>query len=333
MSDKPSKFAGGKSDALCGPTCEAPDLIGPYLVESRFALLDGLPVDELGPLNQFIELTDDPYDPATWLLDRISTELPPEYAAALELARSWFVLDEHVHRFLIDNSPSFFRRVVDLGKDLGQVVNTLGLQTRLTISYDPLESSGGVATHEITGAVFWVNDRRYEFTVEEMKWPHPHIAAYGIPLRVRPDDTLDIEQHLLSLPYGALLLYAVENVIIPRQDPMGRTFNDLLAGLVDCDRLGVLLAEELEQGTPADYTTACLSAMGDGLDAIDALLREKVDLPAKLTITGNAIPVDEDCDCRINTLQNGTWAGELTFEDGTAALPAPDQQFTGIRED
>jgi hypothetical protein len=183
----------------------------------------------------------------------------------------------------------------------------------------------------VTGARYWVDGVRHDFSAEELHWTGTDVAR-DIALRARPEGALDIADHALELPYGDLLVFAAQNVILPLHDPQGRTFDELLGSFVDCDQIGAYLTEHIGEGTVVDYTVACQAAVGTGLDSLDDLLRGFVDIPADLAIVGSTLPVDTDCDCVVDELEQGSWIGELSFDDGPVALPAPDQEFTGLRE-
>lgn len=302
------------------------DLAGKYHVESQFNLPNGLPSGELDGLNTFLELTNDPNDPATWILDQLQDELDDPFKTILNAARAGFQLDATLNGFLLDNAPGFVNGLIDLGDDLDQVVKNFGLQTRLTIAGDGIESALA-ADHKITGALFWIDGTQYEYTTQEMNFPE--LEATGISLLVRGETTMDIGRHgFVGIPYGDLLVFAIDNIIVPAQDPFASSLTELVSGWVDCETVGEQIADELDFGSSSVYEAACIAGVSVAVEAIEDSFSG---ITADLNIEGSATLMDGDRDYKVEKLHNGEWEGEMVFNSGSVALERPDQKFVGIR--
>jgi hypothetical protein len=99
-------------------------------------------------LDQFLAMTDDPDDPATWILDGVEDRLGWVEATALATAREALGLDAIVNQLILARSPDLVADLMQLGSDTAELAGGLEMSSRLVVR----ETASGalVADHTIT---------------------------------------------------------------------------------------------------------------------------------------------------------------------------------------
>lgn len=309
---------GGGGDQEPEPVVE-----GSYALESSVALPDGYLAESAPYLDDFLGMTDDPDDPATWLLDRVEDRLGWLEAAALSAARSALGLDAIVNGLILDNSPELVGELVALGGDMAELSRGLELSSRLIVR----QGAGGglLADHELVGIAFAIDGQ--VAPVEGIALP---AAARGLAVELDPaTDSVRIARHSFALEQGALLRYGLERVALPRVAPGATSVTGWLAAEIDCAGIGERVEELVEVGSPADYRDACVEVIDR---AVDEFFGDAFAMRAELAIGGRAELADDDGD-GYHDLMTGTWQGTMAIEGAaTAAMPLGASRFEGVRE-
>lgn len=306
------------------------EIIGRYNVESQFSLA-GIPSDEIPGLNLFLDITNSPNDPATWILDQAVAAIDvPFIADIVNTARTLFGLDALLNDYLLSNAPDFVNGIIALGDDIDELVRTMGLRSTLDITGDNIDDALN-ASHEVTGAIFWVNGVRREFTRSQLQFPAMMAPEIGLVVETRSE--LTIQEHAFHLLYGELLVHAINNFIVEFHTPPANSLTELVAGWVDCEAIGVFLADQIAacDGVPICATViegGCVLGIDLGLQQI---LDEFREVEADLLMHGDATLLDTNRDYTVEKLNDGEWEGSLGFSTGVVALPRPDQKFVGTR--
>jgi hypothetical protein len=122
--------------------------------------------------------------------------------------------------------------------------------------------------------------------------------------------TLVIEPHGLNFRYGIIILGIAEQWIIPAivNQPGPITLEELLGDLLPCMRINDLVGDP-NSGLCEDVLVAGLSEVL--YDQIGRLNFE----PGAFRLEGTVLPIDEDGDLVIDTLQNGNWTGSIAIGD------------------
>jgi hypothetical protein len=295
---------------------DEPVVEGTYALESSVALPDGYLADSAPYLDDFLGMTDDPNDPATWLLDRVQDRLGWLEAKALSAARSAFELDEIVNGLILDNSPELVGELVQLGGDFAELSSGLEVSSRLIVREGGAEL---VADHQVTGFAFAIDGQ--VAPIEGIALPGPARAAVTVEGGV-----MRIERHGLAIEQGAILRHGLERVALPRVAPGATSVSGWLAGEIDCAGIGERVEELVEVGSPSDYAGACEEVVEA---AVDEILGDAFALRAELALTGRADLSDDDGD-GLHDLLSGTWQGTMTM--GGSARPMPASRFEGVRE-
>jgi hypothetical protein len=300
------------------------DLAGSYSLDSQFDMATGLPGDAGNVVNAFIEMTDDPNDPASWLLDQLAESLDSGILeSALDLARPG--LDALVNEEIISRSPNLITMLRDVGNDLGQVARKFGLRSRYTVT---AAAGAFTAVHEVTGIHWNVDGVTHEYTAAEVELGM--VRAENIATML-VQNKVSIAEHSLPLSYGRILVFVLNHVLIPSATPFAGSLEDLLLANVDCDAIGWDVYYEVNVGSQSLYESACLSALDAASDALEDALRGVDGAGSALVIKGDATPADMTGDGKVDRMMNGLWEGSFRIGGESATLARPDQKFLGER--
>jgi hypothetical protein len=315
---------GGPGSDPAADVGDGPGVEGTYRLDSHIAL----PPDYLaGPaplLDGFLAMTDDPHDPATWILDRVEDQLGFFARQGLGAARAALDLDALANEYLLDHSPQLIVQLVRLGGDLTELSRSLELESRLTVRAGA--STALIADHRLVGVGFMIDGARadVDLTAAGVALPPP---ATGVAVEVSSRQ-IAIARHTFAIDEGALLRFGLDRVLLPAIDPRATSVTTWLAGEVGCSELGAWLEEIVEVGSPEDYARACTGAIAAGVDEI---IGGAFEIEAELALRGRATLAD-DGDAICEALDAGAWDGSLALSGGAAsALPAG-SSFVGVRE-
>jgi hypothetical protein len=299
---------GGRDDQGHDP--DQPLFEGSYALESTVRLPDGYLAGSAPLLDEFIAMSDDPHDPATWLLDRIEDRLSWPQDDAFALAREVAGLDEALNQLILDHSPELVVELAQLGGDMAELAHNLQISSRLVVA-------DGIAEHEVVAIAFAIDGA--VAPIEGIALP----AARGIAVQV-DGDTVRIDRHGLALEQGALLRIALEDVALPRVAPGAGSVTEWLAGELDCAGIGEAIEEVVEVGSPSDYRDICIDLIDRGVEEI---LGSALEMRARLMVDGRGQLADEDGD----QVLTGTWNGTMQI-DGGQSLAMPVARFEGVLE-
>lgn len=283
---------------------------GTYQIDSQFDI--DLPGDVGDVVGEFVEMTDDPYDPGTWMLDRIGA-VPGFLRPGLDSA---------IEDLMVEYAPNFVDDVLLLGDKLGQAARKFGTITELRVGGD-----GQAAAHSVTHLSFRIDGESYAYSMEDLD--RPVVVVEEVPFQLEGDQ-VKVGAHELPVRYGGFLSLALEEDVIPIVAPGASSVYEFLARLVDCSLLGEALQQETAIG--ADFwTDACDSTLRDVAADIEAkLLTLDEQAPLLLEISGEARGRDTGGDGAMDEITGGEWLGRVGYDGETSVLREPGQ-FSGQR--
>jgi hypothetical protein len=302
------------------------DATGAYQIDSRFDLISGMPGTVGEVSNTFIEMTNDPYDPATWLIDTILDRWDGGFAEDLiEGARP--DLDELVHEKLMENAPDLVQQLVEVGDRFGQVTREFGINSTLEVAAD--DGDGLSATHTATGYHFSINGTAHAYTLDELE--RDPVAVEGVGFQFA-ENTVTVSEHSIPLQYGGFLAMVLDDVIIPQVNAEADDLGDLLQRLVNCDAVGLSIYNELGFGSAGLYAGACDLGLEAGAGYVmDKLVSIDEEAQVKLIISGTARAADQSGDRRIDTFTSGEWSGAIDYAGSMGTLLENANTFSGHR--
>jgi hypothetical protein len=315
--------------AACGSSPEpAPDAAPPpppstiptspagvFAVASRLDVQ--VPAPAAPVLAALTAATDGADDPARHLVDCMVATLPdgPVKALAERVAP---YLAAYLNARLVDIAPRFVTGIDAMATGLSRLATHLGTIETLRID------AGGAALRTITGLRFDLGAAPIAVTFADAGLPEITVG-----LRVALDATgqIKLSQHAHRMPYGAMLRLGLERAVVPGVEPGARDLASALGKLVDCARVGGLVAERVGLGSASLYTTACRAGMTAIASEIEARIAAIDDSELGLDVAGTAVGFDADGDGTMDELRTGTWSGSLY--SAQARVPVATASFTG----
>ncbi len=299
------------------------DPTGRFTVHSDLDLVSGVPGTVGQVINTFLDMTDDPNDPATWIIDLVLEELDNSTVEGLIDAARPF-LDGLLNDLLLSIAPDFVNDILELGDMFGEVSRNFGVVTTLDV-----EQTGGIegnelsATHTMTGMFFNLQEELFSFSMAELGVDN--IACEDISFIMEDESVVNIGAHTFAMPYGALMLLAIEDAIIPMLDPYATDLTDFVGNLVNCYQVGLTLEEEIGVLSSDTYEDLCLTGVTAAVSAIEDQINGLAGMD--LNIEGQANPKDTNSDSQVDKLLNGEWTGNVSYFGSEA--PLTDATFRG----
>ncbi len=312
-----------------GAVVEDMDIRGQYELDSDFDIINGLPGGVGNVANTFADLTDGPNDPATYVLDELlegQTSLVANAANALRPG-----IDGIINDIIVDNAPGIVNDLLELGSAFGQVSRQFGVISTMNIQGDTIEANSLSAIHSIRAFTFDLDGENFIFTMDELGVDVEVIENVGVGFD-KLTGKVEFSQHNVPLNYGGFLALALEEVIIPRIDPAASSLQELLDNKIDCDAVGVSLAENVGLFGEGFYAGACELA----IEAVASIAMEElrgIDDRAQVNmlIAGVASAKDPSGDSKADQLTKGDWSGAMEYIGNMGDLAENANPFTGTR--
>ncbi|HVK75659.1 MAG TPA: hypothetical protein VM734_20150 [Kofleriaceae bacterium] len=298
------------------------DPAGRYRLTSQFDLVSGLPGTVGEVTNTFIDMTDSPHDPATWLLDRAVSSISDSTTRSL-INATRPALDAIVNDALRSASPGIVTDILEVGNDFGQVARKFGTQSTLEVTAGV---EGFSSKHTLTHVVFTVDGQVFQFPMADLGMSN---LVAGDVAFATTDDRSDIGNHQFPMSYGSVLLVALEDVVIPLVDPAATDLNSFFTNLIDCDAVGVAIADYIGIGSASLYRGACQVGINAASNYIRSRIQSLDSTALLMKIGGRARPLDTNTDRKIDLLQDGAWTGTMTY--GSSPVTLGTSTFRGDR--
>jgi len=310
------------SIAVNGGTPPLPPLDpqGSYRVSSEFDLVSGVPGAAGDVLNTFVDITDDGYDPAKWLLDIIVAEIDNSTIEGF-INATRPLLDGVLKDALLSIAPDFVTSILEVGNKFGQVGNNFGTTTRLDVTSGGVESSDMTAKHTMTGMYVTVDSQRHNFSMAELGMD---VQEANASFRMNDSETeVTVGEHEFPVSYGSLLTVALNQVIIPSVSPGSNNLGDLFASLLNCNAIANELYDFISAefgwgGSVSLYEGACELGLNAAANAIMQQIQNLDNDGLVIKMSGTAKPMDTNTDAKVDVLRNGKWNGTISYA-GTPA--------------
>lgn len=239
-------------------------------------------------------------------------------------------LAAYITQWVMNNAPEPVQLFFDVGNDLLQIVNNLEVTGELKISklsadcMNGKESFSGITLYWKWGCD--ANDPpdcgEYHFGLEQLNnsdFPLDLVSGEWNGCLVGFDQ-LHIGPHPLKLNYGKLILFVLNDIMIPMVTGYD-DLEDMLYSVVDCQSLASSISSGILDGigiTEQDLLNACNSVlstiMGPVMQSVASL-----NLPSQLFLEGTATFLDDDDNLTVDRIVDGVWTGEVTM--GNAGDP------------
>lgn len=275
------------------------------------------------------------YDPGQIIIDLVK-ELVSQYIGewVTDAAFSLFedALAQIVTDWLLNNSPTFVQKFFEAGQDLVQIVKHVELTSELKIS--KLSSDyyfQGIQTWLGINLYWKWNCNKEDPNFDECgKYPFSLKDLEGdyIPMdlitgqftgMVANYDNLIIDTHKIYLNYGKLILFVLNNMIIPSVTGFD-SLEALLYSVIDCNAVANGFMGSVLDGIGIDKAKVedfCLTAVSFMISPVEELI-SGLSLDSRLRVHGKCRMLDETDDLLVDKLVEGLWWGhvEVGSEEG-----------------
>jgi len=315
---------------------------GTYDATSTFDFTGAIP-GQVGDIINFV--VDLFYNPGGFIIDMVKT-LVSQYIGSwvTDLAFSLFedALADLITDWLLNNSPDFIQDFFVIGQDLVQIVKTLTLTSELKISklsndyyIQGIQSWQGVILYWKLGCPK-EDEPDYDPECGAIPFSLTDMSESDVPLdlitgqftgMIANFDNLIIDTHYIYLNYGKLILFVINEVLLPAISDYN-SIEDLIYSIIDCEGIAsgfvgsVLSVIGIDED---DVEGFCLAAVGLIVSPIEEVIGS-LKMDSQLRIHGKANLLDDDDDLYVDYLINGLWWGhvEIQSEEGN--------EFEGVWE-
>ncbi|MBU0554191.1 hypothetical protein KKF91_19105 [Myxococcota bacterium] len=258
----------------------------------------------------------------------------------IDLVRGWIEddLNDIINDWIDADAPDWVRDFFTIGRDLMQVVTELEVISKVRMSKPQRDGTFNGNQNWIGLAFYWtmpcngqrLEECRYEFTLDEL-----HAAAEGIQLvfgqfsaRIHSYNQGVIDSHTMDLQYGRLILFVLNEIILPWIADGARNIRDALLYMANCPSMargitgsdGELDFAGISIADADDIEGWCTSAMGLVGDVAAAIIgRLRID--TRLTLRGEMIFIEETDDLVVDRVEQGHWDGVIRTQEGDSGPP------------
>ncbi len=289
------------------------DPTGTFSMRSSFDLASNMPGKVGVVTNTIIAMTDDATDPANWILEQVIAKLPSGTVKTLLNGARPFVAG-YLNDRLLQFAPDFVGTMVQMGHDFGAIAKNFGTNEQLVVT----GSAGAfMSTHTVVGAHFKIDSVESDLAFADYGVQNVAVAGVGVTL----DGTgrFGIADHKVPLSYGKVLKIGLDGMVIPMLDPTAHNLGELLAHQIDCAAVGNMIASQIGGFGAGALSTACSAGLVAGAGVVYAKIADIDGSALEFGLTGTAKALDKNGDKKVDTIQTGAWAGNLSY----AGTPAP----------
>ncbi|MCA9560135.1 MAG: Ig-like domain-containing protein [Myxococcales bacterium] len=268
-------------------------------------------------------------------------------ALVVDLVRGWVEddLNDIINDYIDNDGPDWLRSFFTVGSDIISVVSNMEVISKMRLSKPRRDGTFDGSQNWIGMAFYWrlpcQNDPdpecgRYAFTMDEVA-----AAAEGIQLvfgqfsgRIHTYNQGIIDSHTMDLQYGRLIIFVLNNIVLPFIADGADNLHDALLNLANCPgfangitggnshlRLGGI--NIVSRNTIEGWCTTVLGVAGDAAEAIIGRLR----IDTRLTLQGEMQFVEENDDLTVDAIEEGVWRGIIRTSNDEG--PPFDGDFAG----
>ena len=306
---------------------------GQYDTTNIFDFTGAIPGD-LGTLvDEIVTLFN---NPGKFLLDRVK-EIVAAYIGQLvtDIAFSLFedALADVITNWLLNESPDWIQDIFTIGQDLTQVVNNLEMEADLIIS--KLSND-----YYVQGVLYWdgivlywhygcakPGEAGYDPDCGKLTFSLDSFTNTQFPMDIiegkftgliHDFDRLDIDNHVIKINYGKLILFVLNEIILPALTGE-HNLTDAILSFINCPGIAAGISNGILDGIgidEQDLTEFC----EDGITFITqpvTLIIGGLALDSQLRLSGRAKMLDDDNDLRVDHILDGVYLGTIEV-DGQA---------------
>lgn len=282
--------------------------------------------------------------PGTTIVNLVLDLLEQWFGKLLLQPIEWFKdpIANVITDYLKNNSPDWLKDFFKVGEDMLGIITNLEMYSDLLVS--KLQNDFTVqGTQYWTGiALYWKigcdpKDPGYDecgkmvFSMEDIKnTKFPLDILEGkFTASIADFNKFIMDPHKIKLNYGKLVLFVLDEVILPKLT--GGKAHDIVDAAklwLNCQSLGDSIFGEISQwfgGDKDDVVDLCNAAVEFLLTPVEMFLGALA-LDTELSVQGTARMVDDDCDLKVDRFIDGKYVGQIQTSESAQS------SFTGTFE-
>lgn len=247
---------------------------------------------------------------------------------------------EVIDDWMFNNSPDWLRDILTIGQDLFQIVNNLELLATLRIS--KLTND-----YYVQGILYWQGvalywrvgcarpgEANYDPLCGRNEFSLTAFANTQFPMdiiegrftaSIQDFDQLQIDNHVIKINYGKLILFALNELVLPALTGE-HNLTDAVLSFINCTAIAdaiyfsALSGIGIDRSDIVDFCTGAIEVITRPVTAILGALA----VDSQMRMSGHAVMVDTDDDLGVDRFDNGSFLGNFE-SDGQLGNP-----FTGV---
>jgi hypothetical protein len=221
-------------------------------------------------------------------------------------------------KLIADNAPPWVKDFLKSGAAFVSTITTVELLSDLTLS-KPQSNNDIEGSQYWTGlAVNWMGTRKvFSLTQLEGGTVPLKLIGGGYLARIEKHDRLIISSHDVSLNYGRLVLFVLNEVVISGlTNGAANSVQEAITLWIDCKKVaaGIVgdIASWFGSNDPKIIEDACVGALALAAPLLPQFL-DALKLDTSLRMYGSAVLADEDCDLdsHVEHITRGAWTGSV----------------------
>ncbi len=218
-----------------------------------------------------------------------------------------------INDWIFNNSPAWVKDFFNAGQSVMGIVTALELHSDLYIN--KVQNN-----FTVTGLNNWTG-----LTIGGKTFDLKQLQNTQFPLNlvqgtwsgtIENFDHLREDVHTINLNYGKLILFVLDEIVIPQvTSGKAHSIEEAAKLWIDCTAIANQLMNALKgtgvfSGSVQDLTNICNTGLNTLLSPLDALVGS-LQLDTYLTLEGGGTLVDVDCDLKVDKIVDGTYTGHL----------------------
>ena len=309
------------------------NMVGTFDAIGHYDFTDAIP----GTAGDVIRRLDDLFNnTARFLIDGMQDLLEAFVGGIYAAAINWVInqiqplIEDAINQWILDVAPDWLLDFFQIGRDLLQIANDLEILS--VMRFDKTGSDFSVAgTEEWIGiALYWrlncgLDDPpdcgRNEFNMEELLRAERPIEAVFATFNARTNNfnQLRMAPHDVNLQYGRLILFVLNELILPAVADGAHSLSEALINVLDCEGIGWRICGDdgewggtylgVHIGFDVDDVIGWCEGAAEFLGDSASNILDDLAFDSVLTIEGDCDLYEDDFDLMVDRLEDGHYRG------------------------
>lgn len=311
------------------PKPDITNLTGSFSVTSRFDIQTDFAGSKLADvLNVLNEISDDPQDPGKFVVDTVLAEVDNQAIMVVaNLLRP--TLNMEVNKLLMSIAPGLITTFKQLAQDFSAIARKFELVSTMSTPVSQPGHNIMTVDHTLDRIAWSLDGVKTEYTFAQLNMKQP--VATGVQLTLLNGSDLTVDQHSFKLNFGAFLLVALNNLLIPKVQPGAKSIYDVLAAQIDCQSVGQTMNNTVGLGGNVFWSGACDLGVKTVANYLELEIASIDSNDTTLSLKGQSKIWDGNADGEFDTVNQGIWTGDFSLQKCQAQIVGAGNTFAGYK--